>query len=58
MPEIFGQEHKHVCVLWRKHGLMLMVFLAYSDMVTQQNERVEIISLWHAHQTQIILNND
>jgi len=35
-----------------------MTFLAYSDMVTQQNERVEIIQLGHPQMTQIILNID
>ena len=58
MPEIFGQRHKHVCVFWGKCGLILMTFVAYSDMVTQQNGRVEIISLSHPQMTQIILYMD
>jgi len=58
MPESFGQGHKHVCVFWGKCGLILMTFVAYSDMVTQQNEKVEIISLWYPQMTQIILNMD
>ena len=58
MPESFGPGHKHGCVFWGNLGLILMAFVAYSDMVTQQNEKVEIISLWYPQMTQIILNMD
>jgi hypothetical protein len=44
--------------LYVYNGLIFIIFLAYCDMVTQQNERVESNSFWHTQLKQIILNID